>query len=46
MKFKGNQEDIKGAQFVEVRGIVNKDHTVTFGEMTKYENDFDLNAYE
>ena len=31
---------------LEVRGIVNKDGTLTFGEFTHYDNEFDLTAYE
>ena len=31
---------------VEVRGIVNKDGTISFGEHTQYDSEFDLQAYE
>ena len=30
----------------EIRGIVNKDGTISFGEHTQYDADFDLLAYE
>ena len=31
---------------VEIRGIVNKDGTISFGEYTLYDHEFDLQAYE
>ena len=31
---------------VEVRGIVNKDGSISFGEFTQYDNEFDLVAFE
>ena len=31
---------------VEIRGIVNKDGTISFGEFTLYDHEFDLAAYE
>ena len=33
-------------QIVEVRGIVNKDKSISFGEFTAYDAEFDLGAYE
>ena len=31
---------------VEIRGIVNKDGTISFGEYTLYDNEFDMQSYE
>ena len=31
---------------MENRGIVNKDSTISFGEFTQYDNEFDLATYE
>ena len=31
---------------VEIRGIVNKDGTISFGEYTQYDTEFYLQAYE
>ena len=31
---------------IEVRGIVNKDHTIKFGDCTLYGSDFDMAAHE
>ena len=33
-------------QTIEIRGIVNKDKTISFGEHTVYDNEFDLQTYE
>ena len=41
-----NELGLQVGQVVEVRGIVNKDQTVSFGEHTLYDNEFDLGAYE
>ena len=30
----------------EIRGIVNKDTTISFGEYTQYDEGFDLQAHE
>ena len=31
---------------MEIRGIVNKDQTISYGEFTQYDNEFDLGNYE
>ena len=31
---------------MEIRGIVNKDVTISFGEYTRYDNEFDLATFE
>ena len=31
---------------MEIRGIVNKDSTISFGENTQYDAEFDLGTYE
>ena len=31
---------------VEIRGIVNKDKSISFGEYTLYDGEFDLQTYE
>lgn len=33
-------------QIAEIRGIVNKDRTISFGECTVYDADFDLAVWE
>lgn len=38
MKFKGDASKMSG--IVEVRGIVNKDATMSYGEFTQYDNEF------
>lgn len=38
MKYKGDPSKLQG--YIEVRGIVNKDGTLSFGEYTQYDNDF------
>ena len=30
----------------EIRGIVNKDTTISFGEYSVYDSEFDMSAYE
>ncbi len=37
---------LQAGQTVEVRGIVNKDKTISFGEHTIYDGEFDLQTYE
>ena len=46
MKFKGEPSVVQSGNIVEIRGIVNKDHSVSFGECTQYDSEFDLNTYE
>ena len=31
---------------MEIRGFVNKDMTISFGEYTRYDNEFDLATFE
>ncbi len=38
MKFRGDPAKMSGT--VEVRGIVNKDATMSYGEFTQYDNEF------
>lgn len=38
IKFRGDPSKFQGV--CEVRGIVNKDATLSFGEFTQYDNDF------
>ena len=38
IKFRGDPAKMSG--FVEVRGIVNKDSTMSYGEYTQYDNEF------
>ena len=45
IRFKGDGKITIG-NMVEIRGIVNKDGTISFGEYTQYDTDFDLQAYE
>ena len=40
-----NELGLQQGQVVEVRGIVNKDESVSFGEHTLYDNEFDLPTY-
>ena len=40
-----NELALQQGQVVEVRGIVNKDQSVSFGEHTLYDNEFDLGSY-
>jgi hypothetical protein len=46
IKFKGDKEKMRSGAYMEIRGIVNKDQTISFGEFTQYDNDFDLQTYE
>ena len=41
-----NDGKLTAGNIIEVRGIVNKDGTISFGEYTMYDMDFDLQAYE
>ena len=38
IKFRGDKGAMGG--IVEVRGIVNKDGTISYGEFTQYDNEF------
>ena len=38
IKFRGDPSKMSGT--VEVRGIVNKDSTMSYGEYTQYDNEF------
>jgi hypothetical protein len=38
IKFRGDPSRMSG--MVEVRGIVNKDNTISYGEFTQYDNEF------
>jgi len=38
IKFRGDETKMNG--FYEVRGIVNKDGTMSYGENTQYDQDF------
>ena len=38
IKFRGDPAKLSG--IVEVRGIVNKDGTISYGEFTQYDNEF------
>lgn len=46
IKFKGDPEKMKSGSKMEIRGIVNKDSTISFGEFTQYDDEFDLSTYE
>ena len=41
-----NDSKLSAGMVVEIRGIVNKDTTISFGEYTMYDNEFDMAAYE
>ena len=41
-----NDVGLSAGMIVEIRGIVNKDRTISFGEHTPYDNEFDLASYE
>ena len=45
IRFK-NDSRLGPGMVAEIRGIVNKDTTISFGEYTMYDNEFDLQAYE
>ena len=38
IKFRGDPSRLSGV--VEIRGIVNKDGTISYGEFTQYDNEF------
>lgn len=38
IKFRGDQQKVSG--FLEIRGIVNKDQSLSYGEYTQYDNEF------
>ena len=46
IKFKGDPEKFKAGSVMEIRGIVNKDTTISFGEYTQYDTEFDLGTFE
>ena len=46
IKFKGDPERMRQNATMEIRGIVNKDSTISYGEFTQYDNEFDLATYE
>ena len=37
---------MRAGAIMEIRGIVNKDNTISYGEFTQYDNEFDLATYE
>ena len=39
-------DHFKQDSVLEIRGIVNKDNTISFGEYTPYDAEFDLGTYE
>ncbi len=41
-----NDVGLAAGMVVEIRGIVNKDRSISFGEHTAYDNEFDLASYE
>ena len=46
IKFKGDANRMEVGAMMEIRGIVNKDMTISFGEYTRYDNEFDLATFE
>ena len=46
IRFKGEQSEFPPGSFIEVRGIVNKDGSISFGEHSMYDPDFDLTTFE
>ena len=46
IKFKGSPEQMPAGSVFEIRGIVNKDSTISFGEFTQYDEGFDIQMYE
>ena len=46
IKFKGDAEKFPSGSVMEIRGIVNKDNSLSFGESTQYDAEFDLATYE
>ena len=46
IRLKGEVDKFPVGVIVEVRGIVNKDGSISFGEHSVYDAEFDLSAYE
>uniref|UniRef100_A0A7S3CLC4 Replication factor A protein 3 n=1 Tax=Strombidium rassoulzadegani TaxID=1082188 RepID=A0A7S3CLC4_9SPIT len=46
IKFRASPEKFQSGAVMEIRGIVNKDSTISFGEYTQYDNEFDLTTWE
>ena len=46
IKYRGDPENMISDHCYEIRGIVNKDNTISFGETTKFDADFDLTSFE
>ena len=46
LAFKGDPNLMRSGSLMEVRGIVNKDAAISYGEFTQYDNEFDLGTYE
>ena len=46
IKFKGDPSQMRSGAVMEIRGIVNKDATISYGEFTPYDTEFDLGTYE
>ena len=46
IKFKGDAERMRAGAVMEIRGIVNKDQTISYGEFTQYDDNFDMSTYE
>ena len=45
IRYKGDNK-LSAGMVAEIRGIVNKDTTISFGEFTIYDAEFDIAAYE
>jgi hypothetical protein len=37
---------MRNGSVMEIRGIVNKDQTISYGEFTQYDDQFDMGTYE
>ena len=46
IKFKASPEKFRQGAVMEIRGIVNKDGSISFGEFTQYDSEFDLATFE
>jgi hypothetical protein len=46
INFRGDPENFKSGSVMEIRGIVNNDNTISFGEHTQYDNEFDMATFE
>ena len=46
IKFRGTVDQMQPDTVFEIRGIVNKDSSISFGELTQYDNGFDLQMFE